>query len=91
MDLSILPFNNCVPAIGHECVIMTWKGGLNGSFDWVLVDPVVKATRIQSSLQYNNVTGAGNLMFTCVPEPTMFPLLTSGTMALWYRWQRPKN
>ena len=80
--LEILPWNNFLPELGDEFVIMTWQEGLDGSFGTVLVDSWFIGSGIDFDLHYNNVGGMGNLILEAVPEPsTMLVLALGGLFA----------
>ena len=80
--LEILPWNNFVPQIGDEFVILTWQTELDGIFGSVKVAPWFTSQGINFGLHYNNVSGAGNLMLEATPEPATLALLALGGAAL---------
>jgi hypothetical protein len=88
-ELSILPWNNFVPAIGDQFVVMTWAEGLSGTFGTVTVDPWFTSQGIDFNVSYVNPTGAGSLVLTAVPEPGSIVLLLCGALAgfMWRRWR----
>jgi hypothetical protein len=91
-ELSILPWNNYVPSLGDEFVIMTWLKGLDGVFGNVNVDPWFTDHGVSFDTVYYNVGGTGNLTLTAVPEPSTLAMLASGALALFvYAWRRRRR
>ena len=86
--LEILPWNNFVPDIGDEFVIMTWQEGLDGFFADVVTDPWFTDHSISFRPHYNNAGGPGNLTLEAVPEPATLALLAAGLAALVVRKRR---
>ena len=86
--LEILPWNNFVPEIGDEFVIMTWQTSLDGEFGAVIVDPWFTDRGIDFELHYNDVASAGNLTIEAVPEPATLSLLALGGLAVIRRKRR---
>ena len=83
--LEILPWNDFIPEIGDEFVILTWQDGLDGAFGDVVVDPWFTDLGLDFDLHYNNVSGAGNLTIEATPEPATLSLLALGGLAVFRR------
>ena len=86
--LDILPWNDFIPEIGDEFVILTWQDGLDGEFGDVTVDPWFTDLGLDFALHYNNVSGAGNLTIEATPEPATLSLLALGGLAFVRRKRR---
>jgi hypothetical protein len=76
--LEILPWNNFIPEIGDEFVVMTWQDGLDGQFGDVTVDPWFTDLGLDFELHYNNTGGPGNLTIEATPEPATLILMAGG-------------
>ena len=86
--LEILPWNNFVPELGDEFVIMTWQVGLDGMFGDVVTDPWFTDRDIGFELLYDNPGGAGDLTLRAIPEPATLSLLVAGAIGLAVRRRR---
>jgi len=73
--LEILPWNNFIPEVGDEFVILTWQESLDGVFGDVIVDPWFTDHGLYFKPHYNNIGGAGNLTIEATPEPSSLLLL----------------
>ena len=80
--LEILPWNNFVPEVGDEFVILTWQDGLDGEFGDVIVDSWFTDNGLDFEPHYNNIGGAGNLTIEATPEPATLSLLALGGLAV---------
>jgi len=76
--LAILPWNDFVPAVGDEFVVMTWAAGLDSAFGDVVTDSWFTDRGLSFDLRYNNPAGAGDLTLEAVPEPATLALLALG-------------
>lgn len=76
-SVSLLEWNNFVPTIGDEFVIMTWQTELVGLFGDLWVDPWFADHGISFDLTYVNPTGPGSLIASAVGIPE------TSTLAIW--------
>ena len=86
--LEILPWNDFVPAVGDEFVVMTWQEGLDGAFGDVVTDPWFTARGLSFDLRYENVDGPGSLTLEAVPEPATLVLVALGAAGALLRRRR---
>jgi len=89
--LEILPWNNFVPDVGDEFVVLTWSDGLDGEFGDVVTDAWFADRGIGFALHYNDVGGSGNLTLEAVPEPATLALLALGGLGVLQRKRRGRR
>ncbi|MCA9229320.1 MAG: hypothetical protein KDA57_01605 [Planctomycetales bacterium] len=62
--LVLLSVDNFVPSAGDQFVIMSWQSSLVGTFDDIVVDPLLSRQGVYYYLNYLNPNGAGSLILS---------------------------
>ena len=86
--LEILPWNDFIPEVGDEFVILTWQDGLDGEFGDVVVDSWFTDRGLDFEPHYNNTGGQGNLTIEATPEPATLSVMTLCGLAVVRRRRR---
>jgi len=70
--LAILPWDDFVPSLGDEFVILSWQAELDGVFGTVAVNSWFTDHEVKFDLHYNNPSGPGNLSIRAIRDyPTL--------------------
>ena len=88
--LSVVPYEEFMPLIGDEFVVMTWEEGIIGSFDDVTVDPWFTERGLGFDIEFEAMATGGQLVLTAtaVPEPSSGFLFCFSLAALSCRRKR---
>lgn len=89
--LSLLSFNNFVPAPGDEFLVMTWTTGLFGALGEIVVDPYFAANGIEFIASIENPSGAGGLRLQAVAIPEASAVLVGLVLSVLLNLARPSH